>query len=317
MAEYTLTLDNLKFVNVTGFVRNYGTKKQSNVNGGSLTSEEFNIANALPWDLQRPLVVTESSVLSNIQYDAKVLINGSNITITLNTATEGIMVTLMAVQAATITFNTSSASTTISDTLQAGETAKLVYIGSRWEILQDVGQIIANPSTLKPFGALTCDGTSYDPDKYPRLSNRIGVMYNLSIDSSDIFRVPDYRECALVGIGQNTTDTIAAHDEYTIGQFKDDQLQSHTHTRGTMNITGNAYWKGDAGRGFQSFDGALAATAMGSGYYADGGHPGGSSANGINLNASRNWSGATSAPSGRVGDVTRGKRKGVNYIIKY
>lgn len=33
--------------------------------------------------------------------------------------------------------------------------------------------------------------------------------------------------------------------------------------------------------------------------------------------ASRNWSGSTSNPSGRGGDTTHGKQIGVNYIIKY
>lgn len=42
--------------------------------------------------------------------------------------------------------------------------------------------------------------------------------------------LPDYRECGLVGAEQNTTDTIATHDVYAEGQFKDDQLQEHKHS---------------------------------------------------------------------------------------
>ena len=41
--------------------------------------------------------------------------------------------------------------------------------------------------------------------------------------------LPDYRECALVGAGENTTDTIAIHDVYAVGEFKNDQLANHTH----------------------------------------------------------------------------------------
>ncbi len=39
----------------------------------------------------------------------------------------------------------------------------------------------------------------------------------------------DLRECVPVGVGTNGTDTIAEHDVYTLGQFKDDQIQNHTH----------------------------------------------------------------------------------------
>ena len=41
--------------------------------------------------------------------------------------------------------------------------------------------------------------------------------------------LPDYRECVMVGAEQNTTDTIATHDVYGEGEFKDDQLQEHEH----------------------------------------------------------------------------------------
>ena len=51
--------------------------------------------------------------------------------------------------------------------------------------------------------------------------------------------LPDYRECVMVGAEQNTTDTIATHDVYTQGEFKDDQLKRHTHTIMNDNPTGN------------------------------------------------------------------------------
>jgi len=39
----------------------------------------------------------------------------------------------------------------------------------------------------------------------------------------------DLRECVPVGAGTNNTDMIQTHDIYTVGQFKDDQLQNHDH----------------------------------------------------------------------------------------
>ena len=52
--------------------------------------------------------------------------------------------------------------------------------------------------------------------------------------------LPDYRECAMVGAERNTTDTIASHDVYTEGEFKDDQMQNHTHdlARATNFVSG-------------------------------------------------------------------------------
>ena len=46
----------------------------------------------------------------------------------------------------------------------------------------------------------------------------------------------------MVGAEQNTTDTIANHDVYGEGEFKDDQLQSHTHT--IMNSNPNSEYEG-------------------------------------------------------------------------
>lgn len=129
MAEYTLTLDNLKFANVTGFTRPYGTKKQSNVNGGSLTTEEFNIANALPWDMQRPLTITESSVISNIQYDANIVVNASGSTLTINTGTYiGVKVKVYAKTACNILHDTN-----ITDALLEGDRVTYEWNGTGWD----------------------------------------------------------------------------------------------------------------------------------------------------------------------------------------
>ena len=93
--------------------------------------------------------------------------------------------------------------------------------------------------------------------------------------------LPDLREVALVGVGQNTTDSIANHDIYTLGQFKDDQIQEHTH-----------------------------------GYRLPDATPGGTG-----QSNTRAWYGNTgqteaTGTTGRYGTTTHGKQKGVNYIIK-
>lgn len=88
--------------------------------------------------------------------------------------------------------------------------------------------------------------------------------------------LPDLRECVPVGIGQNGTDTIATHDVYTLGQFKDDQMQDWR---------SSGQWRNFAPSPNNGWD-FIAKTT---GY---------------------------TPISGRYGTTTHGKQKGVNWIIK-
>ena len=125
---------------------------------------------------------------------------------------------------------------------------------------------------------LPCDGSEYNASEYPNLFEVIGYKYG---GSGSKFKVPDYRECTLVGAGENGTDTMEAHDVYDLGEFKDDQLQNHQHQN-----YGSDY--------------GSAAVAQVRVPKSDGG--------GI---VPYNWT----VTAGRRGLVTRGKRKGTNYII--
>ena len=82
-----------------------------------------------------------------------------------------------------------------------------------------VGTLIQQYKKVAMSGYLYCDGSTFDENVYPALYMYLG---------SNV--LPDYRECVMVGAEQNTTDTIATHDVYTEGEFKDDQLQSHNHS---------------------------------------------------------------------------------------
>lgn len=147
-----------------------------------------------------------------------------------------------------------------------------------WDNMSDVyhstpiGVVQAYMGAVAPDGWLLCDGSTFDVDIYPKLYALLG---------RDI--VPDYRECTLVGAGENTTDAIANHDVYTVGEFKDDQLQSHIHTLKSNLVAAAGFYAGGAG-----------------GY----------------TNTGTNTGNQTNAPSsGRIGTTTHGKQKGVNYII--
>lgn len=80
-----------------------------------------------------------------------------------------------------------------------------------------VGTLIQQYKKKPMSGYLYCDGSTFDQNAYPALYMYLG---------SNV--LPDYRECVMVGAEQNTTDTIATHDVYAEGEFKDDQLQRIT-----------------------------------------------------------------------------------------
>lgn len=81
-----------------------------------------------------------------------------------------------------------------------------------------VGTLLIQYKKRPIVGYLYCDGSTFDENAYPALYMYLG---------SNV--LPDYRECVMVGAEQNTTDTIAAHDVYGEGEFKDDQIQNHRH----------------------------------------------------------------------------------------
>jgi microcystin-dependent protein len=133
-----------------------------------------------------------------------------------------------------------------------------------------VGTLIHTYKKSNPSGYLYCDGSTFDQTKYPLLYAYLG---------SNV--LPDYREVVEVGAEQNTTDTIATHDVYTEGQFKDDQLQDHAHSN---------TWTRNEGIAIDN--------NVGSAY---------------NLNDSNTTKTATNA---RVGTTTHGKQKAVFVYIK-
>ena len=132
-----------------------------------------------------------------------------------------------------------------------------------------VGTLISQYKKVPMSGYLYCDGSTFDENNYPALYMYLGTNV-----------LPDYRECVMVGAEQNTTDTIATHDVYGEGEFKDDQLQEHSHSVPNSNPTGDGY------RSVQYSD---------KGFYG-------------NIYTSTN--------SGRYGETTHGKQKAVYVYIK-
>ena len=375
--ELHLNLESLKFANVVNFNRTYGTKKTSTENGGSLTTYEFNNNNALPFDIQRPYIITEDSTVTDVQYDGKLLINANNTTVTLGTGTDGITLTVASLYNATITdgavnysiragqtlqfmyFDTSwhkltegeyfgtvaDATTQIIDVAVSNYTGKklpegarlhivfssdysydgqpsftinggteqvpvtvgnvpagigafqqdksyeFIFTGTRYDCLSNehnAGTIKAWGGVVIPSGWLLCDGRAISRQNYKALFAVIGTTYG-SGDGNTTFNIPDTRENVLVGTGQNTTHNILDHDVYNLGEFKDDQLQSHGHIimqesgDAPSNVPGNS----------KSLFGAK------------------------QLVTNTNAIPVTSVQGARTGTTTHGKQLGINYIIKY
>ena len=148
-----------------------------------------------------------------------------------------------------------------------------------------VGTLISQYKKVPMSGYLYCDGSTFDQNAYPALYMYLGTNV-----------LPDYRECVMVGAEQNTTDTIATHDVYAEGEFKDDQIQSHRHlVKDTMFGSPLAYGMGagdSAGVTDRTADGAFrnrAWEATGAGYLDT---------------------------VSRYGDTTHGKQKAVYVYIK-
>lgn len=118
---------------------------------------------------------------------------------------------------------------------------------------EPVGTVRSSSLANIPYGWLECNGQAVSRTTYSVLFDKFSTqLYDdpssvqdpthtlLSRygegDGTNTFNLPDYRECALVGIGSNGTfiidNTNQAHEVHTLGEFKDDQFQGHSHYSG-------------------------------------------------------------------------------------
>ena len=105
-----------------------------------------------------------------------------------------------------------------------------------------VGSIIPYGGATPPISFLICDGAEVAKEDYPELYAVIGDLFGTATEATH-FMLPDLRESVPVGVGKNITKSIANHDRYNLGQFKDDALGTHDHplktvTTATYNTAG-------------------------------------------------------------------------------
>ena len=180
--------------------------------------------------------------------------------------------------------------------------------GFSWGSYNPVDDLVPIGITLPWFSSTMpsarwhiADGSSFNTTDYPELA----LIFPLG-------KLPDLRECVLVGAGKNTTNVFdstetnpntqaagtQAHDEYAIGEFKDDQMQWHRHklairSKAQEGIS-NAYPYSGLGGGN---------TSMGQTTYT---YEGSYLANKSYMDAI----------DGRSGTTTHGKQIGCNFIVR-
>lgn len=203
------------------------------------------------------------------------------------------------------------------------------------------GQLIQSLNPECPEGCFVPHGQAFDTSIYTELAK-------LFPDGN----LPDMRECVMVCAGRSERTEITNHDEYTAGQFKDDQFAEHNHNvsttvtdpghghtvtdpghshgRGTYEITGHLINDRNAG----TIGGAFTSGELASDQSAHGEGEG----KVVYFNASRTWSGrsekvttgvsvndnttgitvnTTEEKAGAADKVTHGKQFGVYYYIAF
>lgn len=199
----------------------------------------------------------------------------------------------------------------------------IVLSGKGYDVYADgkvgnepVGTVRALSTKSIPYGWLEANGQAISRTKYAELFEEYSTqLYDTDLthtllsrygvgDGSTTFNLPDYREVALVGVGTNGTVTIATHDEYTLGEFKDDQMQK---------ITGSLYGQNAMYDG----QGQSTCSAAGGAFYMGGGGVTRSNISRSGTSSMRD----TLLDSSRVTrtssiNVTHGKQTGVTYLIK-
>lgn len=106
------------------------------------------------------------------------------------------------------------------------------------------GQLIQSLNPECPEGCFVPHGQSFDTTIYEELAK-------IFTDG----KLPDLRECVLVCAGRSERTEITNHDEYTAGQFKDDQFAEHNHNvSSTVTDPGHGHTVTDPGHGHSISD---------------------------------------------------------------
>lgn len=184
--------------------------------------------------------------------------------------------------------------------------------------LVPTGVMLPYGGVTAPSGFLICDGSAISRTTYANLFAVIGTMYGAG-DGATTFNVPKLNDGSFVrgvapsGVGTKYSASLPPLTASSAG--------AHTHTRGTMNITGEVATEAE----IQITSGAFSMLYTGD----DGGYRGfGAQPDGFSFDASKSWTGATSSNGAHTHTITNSagvamngntvlpQSVGCNYIIK-
>ena len=203
---------------------------------------------------------------------------------------------------------------------------------TRFVLLTDLNPLYSLVPTgvFLPYGGVTapanfllCDGSAVSRTTYANLFTVIGTRYGAG-DGSTTFNVPKLNDGSFVrGVA---TSAVGTRYSASLPPLTANSAGAHTHTRGTMEITGRAQFDGSANGGY-SASGALGGSGF-NGISGTGGGPGADNNIVVDFRASRNWTGVTSSNGTHTHTVTNSagvamngntvlpQSVGCNYIIK-
>lgn len=223
------------------------------------------------------------------------------------------------------------------EAVNSGITAALVAQIGQGGASEPAGIMKMFAGSNAPAGYLICDGRTISRTEYAALFAAIGTTWG-SGDGSTTFNIPDMREAVPVGVGQSSRNGITTHDTYTLGQFKDDQMQGHKHNDSGHSHTDSGHTHTDAGHEHALKDMLwsdqqwIAGMTTHNDWHLNGNATGAGSSKTYGAQANIQSSNANIQPSNanittpvndgtngtpRTGTTTHGKQVGVNYIIKY
>lgn len=170
--------------------------------------------------------------------------------------------------------------------------------GGMW--LGEIKQLAYPRIPTLPAGVeiLPCDGRALSRTTYSSLFSLIGTTFGAG-NGSTTFNIPDYRGVVIRGwdggsgrdagraFGTIQQGGVPQHSHELSGTTSD-QSNSHTHDRGTMNITGNFPLNSEQGYLGGAFYRSTTGNKVGFGGYAQ---------TGCGFDASRSWTGNTSGAS--------------------
>ena len=128
-----LTLDSMLVPALEGYKPVVGKKiEYTALNKGGLSTQQVVENIALPFVKQRSVIIDKSETSSVIEYDASIMINGVNVTFTLDRGVSpGIEIQVMCLQSASISY-LGIYQNTVTDHLAAFTIAKYIWTGSAW-----------------------------------------------------------------------------------------------------------------------------------------------------------------------------------------